>query len=86
MISDTIYSPEKLYTRHIWEDISYGIMPIISIAQTLKVKTPVLEAIYNLSKAAFGKDWTSEARTLENLGLEGISGDELMRYVHTGEF
>ncbi len=81
----SLYSPEKLYTRHIWEDISYGIMPIISIAQTLKVKTPVLEAIYHLCKAAFGKDWTNEARTLENLGLEGISGDELMKYVRTGE-
>ncbi|MEN8219034.1 MAG: NAD/NADP octopine/nopaline dehydrogenase family protein [Pseudomonadota bacterium] len=82
----SLYSPDKLYTRFIWEDISYGIMPIISIAQILQVKTPVLEAIYNLCKAAFGKGWTNEARTLENLGLEGINGDELMRYARTGEF
>ena len=82
---ESICSPNELYTRHIWEDIPYGIMPIISIAQRVKVETPVLKSIFNLCKAAFGKNWTNEARTLENLGLEGINSDELMKYVRTGE-
>jgi opine dehydrogenase len=64
-----IYAPDSLYTRYIWEDVPYGIMPVISLGAAVGVKTPALEAIYALCKAMFRKDWRKEARTLKNLEL-----------------
>jgi len=64
-----IYSPDTLYTRYIWEDLPYGIMPVLSLASAARVKTPAMAALYELCQAMFGKTWQEEARTLENLGL-----------------
>nr|VFK09556.1 MAG: opine dehydrogenase [Candidatus Kentron sp. LPFa]VFK25588.1 MAG: opine dehydrogenase [Candidatus Kentron sp. LPFa] len=79
-----IASPDHLYTRNIWEDIPYGIMPIISLGKALEIETPVMQAIYELCRAAFGNDWREEARTLDNLGLIGLDAAGLLRYAQTG--
>lgn len=79
-----IASPNHLYTRNIWEDIPYGIMPIISLGQALEIETPVMRAIYELCCAAFGNTWQEEARTLENLGLTELNVAALLKYARTG--
>ncbi len=80
-----IDSPDSLYIRYIWEDIPYGIMPLVSIAKVVNVLTPLLEAIYAISQAIFDTNWKNEARTLENLGLNSVrQKNELMEYIRTG--
>jgi opine dehydrogenase len=80
-----VYSPSCLYTRYIWEDIPYGIMPLLSVAKAVNVSTPLLEAIYAISKALFDTNWETEARTLENLGLDSLPKNELMEYIRIGK-
>ena len=77
-------SPKELYTRHVSEDIPYGIMPVTSIARFLGIKTPALNAICDLCRAVFGKDWTDEARTLETLGLIDMTREKLLAYMQNG--
>nr|VFK24077.1 MAG: opine dehydrogenase [Candidatus Kentron sp. MB]VFK34095.1 MAG: opine dehydrogenase [Candidatus Kentron sp. MB]VFK76736.1 MAG: opine dehydrogenase [Candidatus Kentron sp. MB] len=79
-----VYSPDKLYSRFIWEDIPYGIIPVISIGSAIGVKTPSMDAIYGLCKAMFHADWSREARTLDNLGLRGLNGRQLLRFMVIG--
>lgn len=85
MAYSDIYSPSELYTRYIWEDIPYGMMPLISIGQSAGVETPVSQAICSLCKTMFAQNWDNEARTLNNLGLGNMSGNELMKYINASE-
>nr|VFJ50309.1 MAG: opine dehydrogenase [Candidatus Kentron sp. FM]VFJ56488.1 MAG: opine dehydrogenase [Candidatus Kentron sp. FM]VFK08296.1 MAG: opine dehydrogenase [Candidatus Kentron sp. FM] len=79
-----IYHPDTLYSRYIWEDIPYGVMPVISLGAALGAPTPAMEAVVGICKAMFRMDWDREARTLENLGLGGLNKRELLQFMITG--
>jgi len=80
-----IYCADHLNTRYIWEDVQYGIMPVISLANLVNAPTPLLEAIYSVSKTLFNDHWGENARTLNNLGFLQTNKTALMKYIHTGE-
>jgi opine dehydrogenase len=82
---EQIYCSDHLNTRYIWEDIQYGIMPVISLANLVNVPTPLLNAIYSISKTLFDDRWEEKARTLDNLGFLKTDKTALMKYVRTGE-
>nr|VFJ66314.1 MAG: opine dehydrogenase [Candidatus Kentron sp. FW] len=81
---DGLYHPDTLYSRYIWEDVPYGVMPVISLGAALGVPTPVMEAVVGICKAMFRMDWDREARTLENLGLSGLNKREFLQFMVTG--
>ncbi len=80
-----ITGPNRLDTRYVFEDLPTGLLPMISLGKVAGVETPLMQAVCVMWGKIFDTDFTEEARTLESLGLDHLSIDELIHYVTTGE-
>jgi opine dehydrogenase len=76
-----IKAPPNIAHRYIWEDIPMSLVPIVSIASGLGIPTPTIEMIVRLGSLLHGRDYASEGRTAERLGLAGLSLKEIHRIV-----
>lgn len=74
-----IKAPPQIDHRYIWEDVPYSLVPISSIGKMLKVKTATIDAIIHISNILLKKDFWYEGRTVEKLGLSGLSVKEIMQ-------
>jgi opine dehydrogenase len=78
-----IDAPKDLITRYFTEDVPTGLVPISSIAKLLKVETPIIDSVINLSSILCGRDFRNEGRTIANLDLgnfikKRITSEELV--------
>ena len=67
-----IYSSNQLYSRYIWEDIPYGIMPTISLGKLVGVPTPILTSIYQMCVGLFDDTHEQDGRVLEHMGISSL--------------
>ena len=67
-----IKSPKTWKTRYIYEDVPTGIIPLISIAKTVGVKLPLMEALLKISCILTGENMWTQGRTLEVYGVNTI--------------
>lgn len=70
-----------LAQNHILDDVPNSLVPIASFGRTLGVATPTIASLVDLASAMCSIDWWQEGRTLKNLGLCGMSGEEMVRHV-----
>lgn len=75
---------DKIHMRYIDEDIPYGSMFLSSLGDLIGVHTPVMDATNLLAEVITGKDYWSEARTPETLGLAGMDFDRILHYLEEG--
>lgn len=80
-----IKAPPQLHHRYIFEDVPCSLIPIAEFGRQYGVETPMMHAMIRLAITIHGKDYWREGRTLRRLGIEGMSVQELHRYVETGE-
>ena len=59
--------------RYISEDVPTSLVPIASIGEMLGVATPTIRAIIHLASLMHGVDYWAEGRTVERLGISGMS-------------
>jgi opine dehydrogenase len=78
-----IMSPAHLNHRYILEDIPMSLVPIASIGEMFGVKTPTIRAMIHLASMIHGKDFWAEGRTVERLGIKGMSVKEI-RFLAVG--
>ena len=76
--------PFSVETRYFSEDIPIGTCARYSLAKYLNVDVPVIESIIRLASAVCGKDFTRECRSIEEMGLSGLSRDKILRYLREG--
>jgi opine dehydrogenase len=77
--------PYKLHTRHLEEDIPYGLVTYSSLGKMLRVPTPVSDAIITLAGELLQKDCWAIGRTVESIGIDPRwSKDTLKRYLSDG--
>jgi opine dehydrogenase len=77
--------PFKLDTRHLTEDIPYGLVTYSSLGKMLGVPTPVSEAIITIAEGLLDRDFWSIGRTVEAMGIDpSWSVQRLKRYLHEG--
>lgn len=83
-----IESPRSINHRYIWEDVPTGLIPLSSLGNKLDVPTPMIDSFINLATAAFREDFNIDfferGRTMEKLGLDNMSVDEIKEFVETG--
>ena len=79
-----IKSPSTIFTRQLMEDIPTGVLPIMELGKAAGVKTPLLESMVNICEALLDKDLRSSGRTLKNLGLDGLTRDEIISRITHG--
>ncbi|HUT57107.1 MAG TPA: NAD/NADP octopine/nopaline dehydrogenase family protein [Phycisphaerae bacterium] len=68
-----IRSPGTIQHRYITEDVPASLVPIASIGEMLGVPTPMIRSIIHMASAMHGVDYWTEGRTVERLGIKGLS-------------
>ena len=79
-----ILAPRSLKVRYMEEDIPCSLVPIASTGKMLGVKTPTIDSIIQLGSSLNSCDYGSQGRTVENLGIQGMSVRDL-RLLAIGE-
>lgn len=78
--------PFKLETRHLLEDVPYGLVTFSSLGDMLGVPTPVIDAEITLAEALLGRGFRGIGRTVEKMGINPAWDlQTLNRYLHEGK-
>jgi opine dehydrogenase len=75
---------DRIWPRYVLEDVPYGTVLISSLGRLAGVPTPICDGINHLLSVAEGKDFWATGRTVERLGLAGMSVAQVRDYVTTG--
>lgn len=78
--------PNDLNGRYLVEDGPYTLVCMASVAGLVGIKTPLMDSIVNLAGALKGEDYWNTGRTLEKIGLNGMTKDEIKEYLLYGKF
>jgi opine dehydrogenase len=79
-------NPNTLNNRYFHEDIGMGLVLFCSLGKMLNVPTPTCEAIVKMGGVLMDEDYFKKGlRTIESLGLAGVTLHELKKYLETGE-
>lgn len=75
-----IRAQKKLDHRYLNEDVGYGLVFYTDIAKAIGVETPVMDSVIRIASIIMDRDYVSEqARTLDSIGLGGMSSDQLKK-------
>lgn len=80
-----IKAPPNINHRYITEDVPMSLVPIAAFGQRYGVSVTGIDSIIKLSCVVHQTDYWRRGRTLDKLGLEQLSVDELRRRVMEGE-
>lgn len=80
-----ISGPHDLDSRYFTEDAPYGLVPWSHIGKAVGIATPVIDSVVNIYNVVHERDWWREGRSADDLGLAGMSVEQIRRYVGTGE-
>ncbi len=77
-------TPKSFEHKYITEDLPVGLMPMSELGVAAGVPTPAIDALIVLVRAMTGRDFAVEARTLERMGLAGMSAAEIRHVAEHG--
>ncbi|MEM2841880.1 MAG: NAD/NADP octopine/nopaline dehydrogenase family protein [Candidatus Bathyarchaeia archaeon] len=78
--------PFNIRSRHLTEDIPYGLVTFASIGDMVKVPTPVTKALITIAESLLQEDFWKTGRTVERLGIDpSWSLEELKRFLMEGK-
>jgi len=80
-----ITAPRTLNHRYITEDVPMSLVPIAALGHQYGVRVRGMESIIRMACIIHQTDYWWRGRTLDKLGIEGLSVSEVMRYVVEGE-
>src|SRR5262249_52313654 len=74
-------APGATRTRWLTEDVPYGLGAWASMGDALGVETPVMDALVKIGRVVTHLDGVATGRGMRELGLEGMSAEEMVEYV-----
>ena len=80
-----IRAPERLHHRYVDEDVPMSLVPLASLGDMLGVETPTIKTIIHLASLMRGVDFWEKGRTVEKLGIKGMTIKEIRLLAVTGE-
>ncbi|MCK4624490.1 MAG: NAD/NADP octopine/nopaline dehydrogenase family protein, partial [Phycisphaerae bacterium] len=80
-----IKGPTSVSNRYVTEDIPIGLVCWSQLGETLGVATPLMRATVELGIAVAGVNYWETGRTLQRCGIDGMTAEQLIRYVQTGK-
>lgn len=72
-----LQAPQGLYNRYIYEDVPCSLVPMESMANLFGMKTPAISSMINIAQIMTNRDFRSEGRSADRLGLEGLTITEM---------
>lgn len=79
-----IEGPNTLEGRYLVEDVPFSLVGMIYYARLVGVETPIMDSVVHLASALKSENYWETGRTLEKMGLEGMTVEEIKRFVHEG--
>jgi opine dehydrogenase len=80
-----IKAPATLNHRYITEDVPMSLVPIAALGQRYGVQVRGMDSIIRMACIIHRTDYWRRGRTLDRMGIEGLSVGEVTRYVMEGE-
>ena len=80
-----IKAPRSMNHRYIFEDVPMSLVPIASLGNQYGVSVRTMESIIRLGCIIHQTDYWRRGRTVDKLGIVGLSVGELTRFVNEGE-
>lgn len=80
-----INAPTTTLMRYITEDVPMSLVPISSIGNHLDVDTPMIDSMIHLASVIHETDYWAEGRTVETMGLSGLSVKQIRQLVWEGK-
>ncbi len=78
--------PFTLNTRHLTEDIPYGLVTYESLGKILGVPTPIISAVITIAEGLLDRDFRTMGRTVEALGMDSKwSLEQIKSYLFEGK-
>ena len=77
-------TPSAWTHKYIAEDVPVGLIPMSALGAAVRVPTPAIDAVILLAQTLAGRDFASEARTPDRMGLGGMDTDEIRRVIASG--
>ena len=74
-------APGQLNMRWLTEDVPYGIAAWTLLGDQLGVNCPTMRALVDVASATMGVDFWADARSPDQLGLAGMSRDDMLTFV-----
>ncbi len=79
-----IMAPRQIRHRYIFEDVPFSLVPISELGRRFGVDVWAIDAMIQLASVIADTDYRYRGRTLEKMGLVGLSLAEITRLVNTG--
>jgi len=79
-----IKAPNTLSHRYIFEDVPMSLVPIASLGEHYGVSVRGMDSIIRLACIVHRTDYYRRGRTVNKLGIGGLSVSELSHYVDEG--
>jgi opine dehydrogenase len=76
---------DRIWARYITEDVPYGTVLMSSLGRLIGVPTPICDSINHVLSVADGTDYWTNGRTVEKLGLAGMTVSQITQYLETGD-
>lgn len=80
-----ISGPHSIWDRYLTEDCPNGLAPWTELGDLCGVDTPVMDAVINIYSLVHERDWRAVGRSLDKLGIENMTIEEIKRYVAEGK-
>lgn len=80
-----LIGPTSMKHRYIEEDAAIGGCLLISLGEMLHISTPFAKALLTLASTINQVDYFREGRTIEKLGLTGLTINELNKFLSEGK-
>jgi opine dehydrogenase len=77
-------TPKSFDHKYITEDVPAGLMPMRAIGGAAGVLTPMIDAVIDLVRGLTGKDFATDSRTLQRMGLAGLDAAGIRRVMENG--
>ena len=80
-----IMAPHSIEARYLTEDVPMSLVPLSELGHIAGVPVPNMDAVITLASSLFHRDFRAEGRCAENLGIRGMSREQVARFFETGE-
>ena len=76
-----VKGPPSLDHRYVHEDVGWGLVPWIELAELFDIAVPTMRALTHLASVMNSIDYRTTGLTLERMGLSGYPAANVLEYV-----
>lgn len=80
-----ICGPNSIFDRYLTEDAPFGLVPWAAIGELLGIAMPMTNSCIDIYNVIHETDWRKNGLTAADLGIDGMTQEQLIKYVRTGE-